>query len=152
MSAIISLLWLWFAVAPLVPVNEAAFTKLVASQKGKVVVVNLWATWCVPCREEMPELIALEKRRALKGFALILVSANEPEEEKTARQFLEKLGASSQPYIKKATDDEKFITFLDPKWSGALPATFVYDRSGKRVKSYFGRVDMRELEAFIATL
>ena len=148
----IALFALWLAVGPLLPVNEAAFSKLVASQKGKVVAVNVWATWCVPCRKEMPALVALEKRHAAQGFRLILVSANESEEEKAAQQFLDSVGVSSQPYIKQAADDQRFIDSVDPKWSGALPATFVYDRSGKRVKSFFGEVDIHELESLIDRL
>jgi thiol-disulfide isomerase/thioredoxin len=148
----VALFALWLAIGPLMPVNEAAYSKLVTAQRGKVVAVNVWATWCVPCRKEMPALVALEKRHAAQGFRLILVSANEPEEEKAARQFLDSVGVSSQPYIKQAADDQRFIDAVDPKWSGALPATFVYDRSGKRVKSFFGEVDIRELESLIDKL
>jgi hypothetical protein len=57
-----------------------------------------------------------------------------------------------QPYIEQATDDQKFIDSVDPKWSGALPATFIYDRSGKRVKSFLREIDVQELEAFVKKL
>jgi thiol-disulfide isomerase/thioredoxin len=148
----IPLVALWLAVGALTPVNEEAFQKLVSSHKGTVVAVNVWATWCAPCRAEMPALVAFEKRHSSEGFVLVLVSANDPEEEKAARQFLEELGVTSQPYIKQAADDQKFIDSVDPKWSGSLPATFIYDRSGKRIKSFFGEVDIRELEALLRTL
>lgn len=148
----ITLLALWLAIAPLVPVNQAGLKKVISSQKGKIVVVNMWASWCAPCRNEMPALVALEKRHPAGDFKLILVSANELEEEKAARKFLETVEVSSGTYIKQATDDQKFIDSVDPKWNGALPATFVYDRSGKRVKSFFGEVDIHQLESLIKTL
>lgn len=148
----VALLAMWFALAPLVPVNQSSLQKAVTSQKGKIVVVSMWATWCAPCKVEMPALIAFEKRHTGDNFKLILVSANEPEEEKAARKFLEASGVSSESYIKQAIDDQKFIDSIDPKWSGALPATFVYDRSGKRVKSFYGVVDFHELESLVAKL
>ena len=49
-------------------------------------------------------------------------------------------------------DDEKFIDAIDPKWSGALPATFIYDRTGKRVKSIVGELSMPDLERAVSAL
>lgn len=141
-----------FAAASLTPLNEAAVQKLISANKGKALVVNFWATWCGPCRKEMPELIALEKKLAPKGVKLLLISADESSDEAKAGQFLGSVKAPQPWYIKNAADDDKFINGIDPKWSGALPATFIYDRSGKRVKSFFGEVAMKDLEAAVSSL
>jgi thiol-disulfide isomerase/thioredoxin len=138
--------------ADLKPVNEAAYPKMVASSKGKVVLVNFWATYCVPCRKEMPALVAMQQKLSAKGFQFITVSADEPEQEKDAAAFLDKAKVPAPVYIKRAKDDDAFINALDPKWSGALPASFLYDRQGKKVKSYFGEVDLKQLEADILKL
>jgi thiol-disulfide isomerase/thioredoxin len=135
---VIALAAFLLAVAPLTPVDEAGIRKLVSEHKGKVLVVNFWATWCSPCRAEMPALLSFAKKHQPKRVELVLVSADEPEDEAKARQFLQSVGATGRQYLKKAADDEKFINGIDPKWSGALPATFVYDRNGKRVKSFIG--------------
>ena len=137
---------------PLTPLNEAGLDRVIRSEKSKVVVVNVWATWCVPCREEMPLLINLTTRLSSKGVALVLISANDPDEEQAARRFLDSLQVKRKSYIRKTTEDQKFIDSIDLKWSGALPATFVYDRSGKRVQSFFGELSMGQVEETVLDL
>ena len=132
------------AAAPpsLTPMDEAAYPKLVAAKKGKVALVNFWATWCEPCRAEMPALAKMEARLKARGFALITISADEPEDDKTAREFLTTAGISGAAYLKRVKNDDKFIASLEPKWSGALPALFLYDKTGKRVKFLQGETDL----------
>ncbi|MCZ2079577.1 MAG: TlpA family protein disulfide reductase [Bryobacteraceae bacterium] len=134
------------------PLDESILQQVLKSNRGNVVLVNLWATWCAPCREEMPALVALQSRLASKGLKLVTVSADEPEDEASARQFLSEQKVPSPAYIKRVENDEKFIESLDPKWSGALPASFLYDRNGRKVRAFIGEVDMKELEAAIRKL
>jgi thiol-disulfide isomerase/thioredoxin len=138
--------------AGLPAVDEAGYTRLVAAQRGKVALVNFWATWCAPCRKEMPDLAALQKRLEARGFAFVTVSADEPEDAAAAEAFLRKSGVAGAGYLKKAVDDNAFINAIDRKWSGALPASFLYDRQGRKVRSFFGEVDLKELEAAIQKL
>jgi thiol-disulfide isomerase/thioredoxin len=138
--------------ADLKPVDEAGYPKMVAAAKGKVLLVNFWATYCVPCRKEMPQLVALAAKYKAKGYEFITVSADEPEQLKDAAAFLDKMKVAAPTYIKKAKDDDKFSGAIDPKWSGALPASFLYDRSGRKVRSFFGEVKPSELEAAIQKL
>ncbi|MDX1979709.1 MAG: TlpA disulfide reductase family protein [Bryobacteraceae bacterium] len=134
------------------PVDEASYARLVAASKGKVVLVNFWATYCVPCRAEMPALVKLSEKLKARGFVFITVSADEPEQEADAASFIRKAGVAAPHYIKRAKDDEKFINLVEPKWSGALPASFLYDRTGKKVKTFIGEADLKALEAAIAKL
>lgn len=139
--------------ADLKPVDEGTFTsKVVTPAKGKVLLVNFWATYCVPCRKEMPQLVAMEARLKAKGFQFVTVSADEPEQTKDAAAFLDKAKVPAPVYIKQAKNDDKFIGAIDPKWSGALPASFLYDKTGKKVRSFFGEVNLTELEAAIKKL
>ena len=138
--------------ADLKPVAEGSYFRMVAASKGKVALVNFWATYCVPCRKEMPALVAMQQRLAARGFQLITVSADEPEQEKDASAFLDKNKVAAPFYIRRASDDDKFVNSIDPKWSGALPASFLYDRQGKKVKAYFGEVNLKQLEADILKL
>lgn len=136
----------------LTPMDEAGYQKLVAGQKGKVLLVNFWATWCEPCRAEMPALAKMEARLKAKGFAFVTVSADEPEDSKLARDFLKTAGINGTAYLKRVKNDDKFIAGLEAKWSGALPALFLYDRTGKRVKFLQGETDLKKLEAEITKL
>ncbi len=137
--------------ANLAPVDPAAYQKMVAAQKGKVVLVNFWATYCIPCRKEMPALVALAAKYKAKGLVFVTVSADEPEDAGKAGNFLEAVKVPAPHYLRKG-DEEAFINALDPKWSGALPASFLYDRAGKKVKAYIGEVNLKELEAALLKL
>src|SRR5689334_23940879 len=98
------------------PVDEAAYTKLVASHKGKVVLVNFWATWCKPCRAEMPQLSKLAQSLKARGFDLVTISNDEAEQEATAAKVLKDEGFSLPAYIKKVQDDDQFTNSVHLGW------------------------------------
>src|SRR2546430_11914097 len=68
--------------------DESAFQKLIEAHKGKVTLYNFWATWCEPCRAELPQLIRLEAKLGSQGFELIAISADEPEQAAAAEKVL----------------------------------------------------------------
>jgi thiol-disulfide isomerase/thioredoxin len=140
------------AQSKLTPVNEASLAKLVATHKGKIVLVDFWATWCVPCRAEMPQLVQLSAKLRAKGFDLITVSADAPESETAALKVLAQNAVAAPYYLKKVDDDDKFYNSVDTKWSGEMPAMFIYDRTGKRVRSFLGETPMKDIEAAIQKL
>lgn len=135
------------------PVDEASYPRLVSGFKGKVLLVDFWATWCVPCRAELPQLVKLQAKLKARGLEIITISADEPETVNAAPKFLKSTGADVLPaYVKRAKDDDKFIGALDPKWQGALPALFLYDKTGKKVQAFFGETPMEKIEAAITKL
>ncbi len=142
------------AAAPttLVRVDETTYPKTVALKKGKVLLVNFWATWCEPCRKEVPELSKMYTALKGKGFELMTISADEPEDEKAAIAFLAKAGIGDPAYRKQAKNDDKFISGIDAEWSGALPALILYDKSGKKVKVWIGETDLKQIEVEIKKL
>jgi thiol-disulfide isomerase/thioredoxin len=151
-QAALALLMAGAAPTKLAPVDEASLPGLVAGHKGKVVLINFWATWCEPCREEMPALAKMQAALAGKGFALVTVSADEPEDEKAALAFLAKSGIGAPAYVKRAKSDDKFINSIDANWSGALPALVLYDKTGKKQKVWIGETDLKTVRATIDKL
>ena len=119
---------------------------------GKVILINFWATWCSPCREEMPHLVELQKKLGDKGFMLVTVSADEQEDAASALAFLQENEVPGAAYLKSVDDDDAFIDAIDSKWSGALPALFLYDRKGKLVMKFIGETEMEVLAKSIEAL
>lgn len=140
------------AQSKLAPLNEASYSKMLATHKGKIVLVDFWATWCVPCRAEMPQLVKLGEKLRARGVDFVTVSADEPEKESAAFQVLKKNAVAAPFYLKKADDDDKFYNLVDTKWSGEMPAMFIYDRAGKRVRSFLGETPVKDIEAAIQKL
>lgn len=136
----------------LLPLDETGYRKVLASHQGNVVLVDIWATWCAPCIEELPRVVRLEQKYRAKGFRLVTVSCDEPKDRQQALQFLEKHRAPMPAYLKQVANDEDFINWLDRKWSGALPALFLYDRAGRKAQSFVGETDLAELEKAILKL
>lgn len=135
--------------ADLQPINEAGYQRLLASARGKVLVVNFWATWCAPCRKEMPELVALAAKYRARGLQFVTIAIDEESDAAKAAEFVAKTKVPQPAYIKRFQNDEKFISMVDPRWSGGLPFTVVYDRTGKKVRVFPGEVDLKELEQAI---
>ncbi len=138
---------------PLPSIDRAGYADLVAARSGHVLVVNMWATWCQPCREEFPDLVRLHDELASRGLDLVAVSLDTAADAGTSVvPFLEKQGARFPVYIKKAGGDDEFIDSVDPGWSGALPATFVYDAKGRLVRSIQGPTTFAKLQAIVEPL
>lgn len=87
-----------------------------------------------------------------KGLEFVTISADEPEDEQSALFFLTKIGISNPVYAKRPKNDDQFINSIDAKWSGALPALILYDKSGTKVKTWIGETDLKGIEAEIRKL
>jgi thiol-disulfide isomerase/thioredoxin len=115
---------------------------------ANVVLVNMWATWCVPCREEFPDLVKLHRNHQTKGLRVVFVSWDA--DVNTAQRFLTAQGVNFPSYIKDGSEsDPKFIDGIEPKWSGALPATMVYDARGKLRDFREGKGTYAEFEKMV---
>jgi thiol-disulfide isomerase/thioredoxin len=112
---------------------------------ARAVVVNVWATWCEPCREEMPELLRFWRDHRGDGLRLVMVSADDEDQRPLVEELLAAEGFDGPSFIKHG-DDMAFIDGLDRRWSGELPSTFVFDGRGEKKLFWPGTIDYRELK------
>jgi len=123
------------------PFQAATADRVLAAVRepgARAVLVNVWATWCPPCRAEFPDLVRVARELRGDGLRMVLVSADFDETLPQARAFLAENGVDFPSYHKTG-DDMMFINTLDSLWSGALPATFLFDGAGRRVRFWEGR-------------
>lgn len=133
----------------LTPLTLDGYNKLIAAHKGKVVLATFWATYCIPCRAEIPELVKLAAQLRPRGLDLIVISADEPEQEAAARKFIVAKVPSSPLYIKSADDNDKYAAGIHARWEGELPANFVYDRTGRKVGAFIAEVPTVNIQTVI---
>jgi thiol-disulfide isomerase/thioredoxin len=143
------------AARPQVRAIDEAGLKAIMEESAKnkrLLLVNFWATWCTPCREEFPDLVKIDEEfAALTDFEFITVSLDEPSEiEKSVPQFLAEMRAGSIPaYLFSTEDAGNLIALIYKDWRGDLPATFLFGRAGEVVFKHTGRVKPEELRAAI---
>lgn len=114
----------------------------------KPLVVNVWATWCIPCVEELPEIVQWGEENRQQA-TLVLVSADFSSRQELVLRFLQERRLLWPCYIKEGSD-EALIAVLHPQWSGALPATFVYAPGGELVAFFERKVAKADLDQALA--
>jgi thiol-disulfide isomerase/thioredoxin len=135
----------------LIGVTGAQLLEAVRARDARYVVVNVWATWCGPCREEFPYIQSVTRAFADRGVDLVFVTTDFDSEREAALAFLREQKADLPSYIKQGPD-EAFIEAINPEWSGALPTTIVFDSEGRRVRVWNGKVERADLEQALTEL
>jgi thiol-disulfide isomerase/thioredoxin len=125
----------------------------IAKEKGHVVLVNFWATWCVPCREEFPDLSRLQQNFGKRGLRVLGVSTDLASQMPAVEMFLAQLNPRFPSYRKKSGgDDQQFIDAIEISWAGELPFSVLFARDGKKAKTLSGKHTYREYEQVILKL
>ena len=132
------------AIAELVLTGLDGKTWRMSEHRGQVVLVNYWATWCGPCREEMPGLVRLSGELGPRGLAVVGVALDEGGEEKV-RRFVEELRVSYPIAMPEKLSQVEFGL-------GGLPATVLVDREGCVAKTYVGAVRERDFRVDVEKL
>ncbi len=134
-------------------INLEALQKILERAPGKdarPILVSFWATWCEPCREEFPDLVRINADYEKRNLDFITVSLDEPSEIKTSvPKFLREMRAGMPAYLLNVIEPQTTIDAIDPQWGGGLPATFLFDATGKIVFKHTGRVNAEELRTAI---
>lgn len=105
---------------------------------NEVLIINIWATWCEPCRKEFPYYAEARKKYRNQGIRIEFISADFSDQRQQVEEFLRSFGVDGPIYIKTGKDQE-FIEALHSEWSGAIPATFIF-RNGKLLDFWEGMI------------
>lgn len=134
-------------------VNTAELGEIMEKTRGKVTVLNFWATWCVPCVKEMPDFVTLYNESDPELVALVSLSIDDASEVAGAIPEFQRTHKMPFPiYVLNERDDEALEKALRGKFSGMIPATFVYDKTGALVKMVEGPVTLAELREILKPL
>lgn len=135
--------------APSVKQIDFAGLRKALAPTGKPLLVNFWATWCDPCREEFPDLVKLDAE--YKGrIDFITISLDELSEiNRDVPKFLYEMNAGMPAYLLKALDDDAAIASVSKEWRGGLPLTILYDPAGKQTYYRQGKVKLEIVRAEI---
>jgi len=114
-------------------INTAELANLMKNSSNKLLLINVWATWCVPCVQEFPDLVTINRMYRDRDFKMITISSDALKDKNSALAFLQKKQSSSQNYIYTGESKYKLIETIDPKWQGALPYTILVEPGGKIV-------------------
>lgn len=139
--------------APARAVNGEELLALLKRDGSRPLLVNYWATWCDPCRDEFPDLVKIDRAYRSKGLDFIAITLDDLADLNTAvPKFLREMKADMPVYLLNVPDPEPTINAVDRNWGGALPATFLYNNKGEVVYKHFGRINADELRAAIEKL
>jgi thiol-disulfide isomerase/thioredoxin len=117
------------------PIKYGELAEAVRAQKGKVLVIDVWADFCVPCKREFPNLVRLHKKYAEQGLVCFSVTVDPPSDQAKERceKFLEKQQATFTNFFM----DEPSAVWQN-RWDlPGPPCVFVFDRQGKRAGKFF---------------
>ncbi len=109
--------------------------------RGKVILVNLWATWCPPCREEMPTLQTFYEKYKQDGFVLVAIDQEEPRD--VVAPFVNEFGLTFPVWLDENYDAQRKFNTMN------LPSSYVIDRDGIVRLMWIGGISNRNLEKFV---
>lgn len=145
-------------------IDAAGVEALRRNGTKKLRLFNVWATWCVPCRAEFPELIKTARKFGTRDFELITISLDDPKEIDRAKAFLQDRGAglidrlrpslkaegrTTNNYLFTSADTNQLVKALDPQWQGGAPHTLLVSPAGEVIWRHSGPIDGDALRAKI---
>jgi thiol-disulfide isomerase/thioredoxin len=151
--SLILLLFLLFNISysqELLPANEKVLDSIKQANKGKVILINFWASWCKPCTEEFPDLLEINNEYKDKDFKIVFGTLDFGDDLTTkTKKFLKKNDVDFITYSNGFAKDEDLINYMDKNWEGAIPGTFIYDKNGKLSKTFIGKRNYEDFKEVI---
>lgn len=129
------------------PIDQLGLQRLIRERNGKILLLNIWATWCAPCLAEFPDLVKLSHTFDTSEVEVVAISADYPDEVDTKIiPFLRKTNVSFHVYVANFEHQEDFINEVNRSWSGALPASLIIDSHGKKRLFHVGQLSFDDFK------
>ena len=131
------------------PIDAAGVKELAKGDEKKLRLVNVWATWCPPCVNELPELVAINRMYRKRGFEMVTISMDTLDKKGRALEKLTELHVSCANTIFSEEDKDMLVDALDKEWQGPVPHTLLIAPGGKVIYRHTGEMDVMELRQAI---
>jgi peroxiredoxin len=127
-------------------IDDDGVAKLVKNDTKKLLLVNVWASWCGPCVTELPELVTMNRMYRGREFHLVTLSMDDPEKKDLALKVLQDKHVAARNYLVQTKDRDKFAEALDKEWPGPVPYTLLIAPGGKIIYRKSGAIDPLEVK------
>ncbi len=132
------------------PIDEAGVRQLVANDTDKYRLINVWATWCIPCVEELPELVTINRMYRKRPFEVITISMDAPDDQEAVLKTLKGKYVATTNYLFTSDDREALADALDREWKGPVPYTLLVAPGGKVIYRKLNALEPLPLRRVIA--
>lgn len=129
--------------------DEATLAKLVKNDTENLLLINVWATYCGPCVNEIPEFVTINRMYRNRKFQMVTISIDEPEQKDDALKFLQKTHVAMTNYLSTLSDRDRLADLLDKEWKGPLPYTLLIAPGGKVIYRKDGPIEPLEVRRAI---
>ncbi|MDX5346128.1 MAG: TlpA family protein disulfide reductase [Hymenobacteraceae bacterium] len=135
------------------PIKLPELQKILQAQHDTLYVVNFWATWCKPCVQELPHFELINTKYQQQPVKVLLVSLDFVQDlDKRVKPFVQKRNLKSKVLLLDETDYNSWINKVEPSWSGAIPATLIFNNARKQRTFIERELSQQELEELIEPL
>lgn len=136
----------------LTPLDVTGLGEQIRKARGRDLFIHLWASWCGPCLEELPEVDRFAREARSRGATFLSVSLDDPKRAAHVLDVLHRRAPNLTPFVARFDDPDKFIAFFSTEWEGAIPALFSYDRQGKLRGSVVGEIESADIRRMLAAI
>jgi thiol-disulfide isomerase/thioredoxin len=136
----------------LTPLDANSLRQAMHKAKGGDLFVHLWASWCGPCLEELPDIDRLARQARARGATFLSVSLDPPKRAPHVLEVLHRQAPNLTRFVAKLDDPDKFAELFSGEWDGSIPALFVYDRTGHLRASFVGQLENADIRRMLADI
>jgi thiol-disulfide isomerase/thioredoxin len=136
------------APAPQVGVEAVELRDLITKSQRPYVLINFFATWCKPCRTELPDLVAMQNDPASETEVILVSIDNQEDVTSKLKEFLGDVGVNFKTYA-RPTGETALIQHFYPIWDNRIPLSLIYNRQGQLLEAITGLTDRSEIELIV---